>query len=228
MPGAVVGRVIYGGQQENGVRLHPCQIVELFEGQISLKGTLTLHSKTAARNGGDFDFDMVCVVEGDKLPRFVEDRFSLAEQSPIQKEKLKKENLPPKEHSRLDLFKKYMDQINALDYFRGFTSEEAMGEAPKYPPGGQMSYRRVDGSRHNDGPERGCDLAGDGYATPEERDSLGPHRARVKAGDSYTPDTAMSRSSRAATAVRRCASRSPRLLPSDSSTWVTGPAPGAV
>jgi hypothetical protein len=34
------------------------------------------------------------VVEGDKLPRFVEDRFSLPEQSPIQKEKLKKEKSP--------------------------------------------------------------------------------------------------------------------------------------
>jgi hypothetical protein len=37
---------------------------------------------------------MICVVEGDKLPRFVEDRFSLKEQSPIQKEKLKKEKSP--------------------------------------------------------------------------------------------------------------------------------------
>src|SRR4029077_14684709 len=50
--------------------------------------------KTAARNGGDFDFDMVCVVEGDKLPRFVEDRFSMKEQTPIQKEKLKKQKSP--------------------------------------------------------------------------------------------------------------------------------------
>jgi hypothetical protein len=55
---------------------------------------LALNSVTAARNGGDFDFDMVCVVEGDRLPRFVEDRFSLQEQSPIQKEKLKKEKSP--------------------------------------------------------------------------------------------------------------------------------------
>ena len=66
----------------------------IVERQILLKGTLTLHSKTAARNGGDFDFDMVCVVEGDKLPRFVEDRFSLKEQAPVQKEKLKKQKSP--------------------------------------------------------------------------------------------------------------------------------------
>src|SRR5262249_9357581 len=92
--GEMVGAIARTVQQETGIRLHPCQIVELFQGQISLKGTLTLHSKTAARNGGDFDFDMVCVVEGDKLPWFVQDRFSLKEQSPIQKEKLKKEKSP--------------------------------------------------------------------------------------------------------------------------------------
>src|SRR5437867_7407906 len=92
--GEMVGAIARAIQQETGIRLHPCQIVELVEGQISLKGTLTLHSKTAARNGGDFDFDMICVVEGDKLPRFVEDRFSLPEQFPIQKEKLKKEKSP--------------------------------------------------------------------------------------------------------------------------------------
>src|SRR5207237_486140 len=89
--GEMVGSIARAVQQETGIRLHPCQLVDLFEGQLSLKGTLTLNSKTAARNGGDFDFDMVCVVEGDKLPRFVEDRFSMKEQTPIQKEKLKKE-----------------------------------------------------------------------------------------------------------------------------------------
>jgi hypothetical protein len=43
--------------------------------QLRLKGTFTLHSEAAARNGGDFDFDQVCIVEGDKFPRFVRDRF---------------------------------------------------------------------------------------------------------------------------------------------------------
>jgi hypothetical protein len=92
--GEMVGAIARTIQQQTGVRLHPCQIVELFDRQLFLKGTLTLHSKTAARNGGDFDFDMVCMVEGDKLISFVEDRFSLKEQSPIQKEKLKKEKSP--------------------------------------------------------------------------------------------------------------------------------------
>jgi hypothetical protein len=92
--GEMVSAIAHTVQEQTGVRLHPCQIVDLFERQICLKGTLTLHSKTAALNGGDFDFDMVCVVEGDKMPRFVEDRFSLKEQTPVQKEKLKKEKSP--------------------------------------------------------------------------------------------------------------------------------------
>jgi hypothetical protein len=90
----MVGVIARTVQQQTGVRLHPCQIVDLLEGQLFLKGTLTLHSKTAARNGGDFDFDMVCVVEGDKFPGFVEDRFSLKEQTPVEKEKLKKQKSP--------------------------------------------------------------------------------------------------------------------------------------
>jgi hypothetical protein len=90
----MVGEIARAIQQETGVRLHPCEVIEHFESQILLKGALTLHSKTAARNGGDFDFDMVCVVEGDKLPSFVNDRFSLQEQAAVQKEKLKKQRSP--------------------------------------------------------------------------------------------------------------------------------------
>src|SRR5258708_10822213 len=50
-------------------------VVDLVEKQIKLEGTFTLHSETAAKNGGDFDFDLVAVVEGDRFPRFVESRF---------------------------------------------------------------------------------------------------------------------------------------------------------
>src|SRR5437870_13186000 len=60
--GEMVGAIARTVQQETGIRLHPCQLVAVFERQLSLKGTLTLNSKTAAPNGGDFDFDMVCVV----------------------------------------------------------------------------------------------------------------------------------------------------------------------
>jgi hypothetical protein len=50
---------------------------ELVQRQLRLEGTYVLHSETAKKNGGDFDFDWVCVVEEDRFPRFVKDRFSL-------------------------------------------------------------------------------------------------------------------------------------------------------
>ena len=66
----------------------------LAEDQLQLAGTLTLHSETAARNGGDFDFDMVCIVEGDRFPLFVADRFSYQEQHIKQKNKTPKPPSP--------------------------------------------------------------------------------------------------------------------------------------
>src|SRR5271167_923324 len=55
--------------------------------QLQLKGTLILHSETASRNGGDFDFDMVCLVEDNRFPRFVDDRFAYAERHSATKTK---------------------------------------------------------------------------------------------------------------------------------------------
>jgi hypothetical protein len=52
------------------------EIRELVRRQLRLEGTYVLHSETAKKNGGDFDFDWVCVVEEDQFPRFVKDRFS--------------------------------------------------------------------------------------------------------------------------------------------------------
>jgi hypothetical protein len=62
--------------------------------QIELEGALTLHSKTAAKNGGDYDFDYVCVVEGDRFPRFVEDCFNHKGNGAIGKIKAKKARSP--------------------------------------------------------------------------------------------------------------------------------------
>jgi hypothetical protein len=81
-------------EAEQGVRMEVLDILKVLENQVLLKGTLTLHSKTAARNGGDFDFDLVCVVDGDAFPKFVEDRFRHQEQAPIRKEKVKKQKSP--------------------------------------------------------------------------------------------------------------------------------------
>jgi hypothetical protein len=52
------------------------EIRELVQCQLRLEGSYVLHSGTAKKNGGDFDFDWVCVVEEDRFPRFVNDRIS--------------------------------------------------------------------------------------------------------------------------------------------------------
>jgi len=67
---------------------------QVVERQLRLEATLTLHSETARRNGGDYDFDWVCVVEGNKFPRFVRDRFAYTEQAANQKNKRKKKQSP--------------------------------------------------------------------------------------------------------------------------------------
>jgi hypothetical protein len=78
---------------------HDCQITEnelarVAEQQLQLAGTLVLHSQMAARNGGDFDFDMVCVVESNQFPRFVQDRFEYQESHASQKTKMPKPPSP--------------------------------------------------------------------------------------------------------------------------------------
>ena len=60
----------------NNCTLTDSEIRELVQRQLRLEGTYVLHSETAKKNGGDFDFDWVCVVEEDRFPRFVKDRFS--------------------------------------------------------------------------------------------------------------------------------------------------------
>jgi hypothetical protein len=52
------------------------ELRDLVTQQLRLEGTYVLHSETAKKNGGDFDFDWICVVEEDRFPRFVKDRFS--------------------------------------------------------------------------------------------------------------------------------------------------------
>jgi hypothetical protein len=56
--------------------LNELETRDLVQRQLRLEGTYVLQSETAKKNGGDFDFDWVCVVEEDRFPRFVKDRFS--------------------------------------------------------------------------------------------------------------------------------------------------------
>jgi hypothetical protein len=79
---------------KRGCRIADNDVAAVVDQQLRLKGTLTLHSEAAARNGGDFDFDQVCVLEGDKFPRFVRDRFIYEEQHSAQKNKVPKPPSP--------------------------------------------------------------------------------------------------------------------------------------
>jgi hypothetical protein len=80
--------------EKRGCLMSDQQAASVVDGQLRLKGTLTLHSGAAARNGGDFDFDQVCVVEEDKFPRFVRDRFMYQERHASQKNKAPKPPSP--------------------------------------------------------------------------------------------------------------------------------------
>src|SRR6185312_17394744 len=51
-------------------------ISNLMANQLRMEGAYVLHSETAKKNGGDYDFDFVCVVEESRFPRFVNYRFS--------------------------------------------------------------------------------------------------------------------------------------------------------
>ena len=53
-----------------------------------------LHSKTAARNGGDFDFDLVAILQESEFPRFVQSRFEMSEEHRRHKDKQKKVKSP--------------------------------------------------------------------------------------------------------------------------------------
>jgi len=52
------------------------EVRDLVARQLRFEGTYVLHSETAKKNGGDYDFDWICVVEEDRFPRFVKDRFA--------------------------------------------------------------------------------------------------------------------------------------------------------
>jgi hypothetical protein len=53
-----------------------------------------LHSEAAKKNGGDFDFDWICILEESRFPRFVRKRFSLTNEFHQQKMKLRKAKSP--------------------------------------------------------------------------------------------------------------------------------------
>jgi len=57
-----------------GVALDSPAIADVIDRQLFLEGTFAMHSKKAAENGGDFDYDCICVIEGSRFPLFVKSR----------------------------------------------------------------------------------------------------------------------------------------------------------
>src|SRR5262249_32457727 len=92
-PDEVLG-VLAAEFAKHGCQMSDNEAAAVVDHQLRLKGTLTLHSETAARNGGDFEFDPECVVEGNKFPLFVEDRFMYEERHAARKNKSPKPPSP--------------------------------------------------------------------------------------------------------------------------------------
>lgn len=65
--------------RRSGCGIDSAQISDLADRQLRIPGTFTLHSKTAEHNGGDFDFDLVAVLQDSEFPRFVQSRFDMRE-----------------------------------------------------------------------------------------------------------------------------------------------------
>jgi hypothetical protein len=59
-----------------------------------MEGTYILHSKTASKNGGDFDFDTICVMPSDQFPKFVAGRVAYGERFHQEKTKHQKAKSP--------------------------------------------------------------------------------------------------------------------------------------
>ena len=85
-----LGRVL----RQTGCKLTTTQIPDLVERQLRLDGTFLLHSRTAERNGGDFDFDLVAVLQDSEFPRFVNSRFDMCEGYQKKKDKKTKIKSP--------------------------------------------------------------------------------------------------------------------------------------
>lgn len=74
--------------------LDDSEIACVFARQLRMEGTYILHSKTASRNGGDFDFDTICIMPSDQFPKFVAGRVEYGEKFRQQKTKHQKAKSP--------------------------------------------------------------------------------------------------------------------------------------
>ena len=82
------------GQLVNDHGLDPEIAAYVVHEQLTLEGTYTLHSEAAKRNGGDYDFDWVCVIDAERFPRFVESRFRMDHEHSVTKTKAERARSP--------------------------------------------------------------------------------------------------------------------------------------
>jgi hypothetical protein len=87
-------QIIERALRTTGCRMDSAQIADVVDRQVRLQGTFVLHSKTAERNGGDFDFDLVAILPESEFPRFVQSRFEMREEHRRHKDKQKKVKSP--------------------------------------------------------------------------------------------------------------------------------------
>ncbi|MBV9675957.1 MAG: hypothetical protein JO185_06465, partial [Acidobacteriaceae bacterium] len=59
---------------QSGVTLDESAVAEIVDQQLLIEGTFAMHSRKAAQNGGDFDYDCICVIPSSTFPLFVESR----------------------------------------------------------------------------------------------------------------------------------------------------------
>jgi hypothetical protein len=69
-------------------------VAYILKRQLRMEGTYILHSETAKRNGGDFDFDTICAMPSDQFPKFVAGRVAHGERFHQEKTKHKKAKSP--------------------------------------------------------------------------------------------------------------------------------------
>jgi hypothetical protein len=74
--------------------LNETEIAFVLSQQLRMEGTYLLHSKTASRNGGDFDFDTICVMPSDRFPKFIAGRIAYGEKFHQEKTKYQKAKSP--------------------------------------------------------------------------------------------------------------------------------------
>jgi hypothetical protein len=89
----ILERLMWRLGRQNGA-VDASTAAEIVDKQLRLEGTFTIHSETAKKNGGDYDFDWICLVEGKRFPSFVDDRFSYRPSGENTKNKQNKKESP--------------------------------------------------------------------------------------------------------------------------------------